>query len=320
MKLKLITLAAGALAAAAVVPAAAQEYPSDTIRMVVPWRAGGGTDTIARAIAAAMEKEAGRAVVVDNLTAGTGNAGHVHVKDAEPDGHTMLLTGSSDLNVPVIFRNVPYALEDFACLGGFYDTPTWVLAHKDQGMDDFADFVERAKERPGELTVGVGSFISSHYVLARALVGMNELDARIIPFDGGGPLMKAILGNQVDIGVIHAPVLLDAVQAGDVKVLTAGGSLENINYEPVRATKTAAEYNAPVEIGIIRGLFVPKDTPQEVREQASALVEAAAKSEDFKAFGENFGFAPVWMDGDAFCDFIQKENAQYREIKAKFID
>ncbi len=307
-------------AAVATFPALAADYPSDTVRIVVPWRAGGGTDTIARALGAAMEKFAGKAVVVDNLTAGGGNAGHVHVKTAKPDGLTMLLNGSSDLNTPVIFRNVPYALEDYACVGAVYQTPTWVLAHKDQGITDLSQFIEKAKASPGKLTVGVGSLISAHYVMAKAILGKNKIDARVIPFDGGGPLKKAILGNQVSIGVIHAPVLLDAVKKGDVNVLAAGGSLENIAHPPVRGTNTLDKYNTPVEIGTTRGLFVPKSTSQAVIDQAAALVEKAAKSDAFKAFGEKFGFAPIWMDGKKFCEFMKQENKEYREIKAEFID
>ncbi|MEM1048147.1 MAG: tripartite tricarboxylate transporter substrate binding protein [Pseudomonadota bacterium] len=305
---------------AAPMPVVAGDYPSDTVRIVVPWRAGGGTDTIARGLAAAMENIAGKAVVVDNLTAGGGNAGHVHVKKAKPDGLTMLLNGSSDLNSPIIFRNVPYALEDYACVGAIYQTPTWILAHKDQDMTDLGQFLERAKAEPGKLTVGVGSLISAHYVMAAALLGKNDVNARVIPFDGGGPLKKAILGNQVTIGVIHAPVLLDAVKKGDVNVLAAGGSLEGINYEPVRGTKTIDAYNTPVKIGVTRGLFVPKDTPADVIADAAALLEKAAMSDDFKAFGEKFGFAPIWWDGETFCDFLQSENKEYRQIKADFID
>jgi len=311
---------AGIVSMAAVLPAQAADYPSDTVRVVVPWRAGGGTDTIARALAAAMEKAAGKAVVVDNLTAGGGNAGHVHVKRAKPDGLTMLLNGSSDINTPIIFRKVPYALEDYACLGAVYQTPTWALAHKQQGMTDLAQFIAKAKAEPGKLTIGVGSLISAHYVMAKALLGRNGINARVIPFDGGGPLKKAILGNQVTIGIIHAPVLLDAVKKGDIMVLGAGGSLSNITHEPVRNTKTLDQYNTPVEIGTVRGLFVPKSTTASVIAQAAALVEKAAKSDDFKAFGAKFGFAPIWWDGKKFCDFLQKENAQYRQIKADFID
>lgn len=321
MKTRLFGLAlAGALATAASMPCQAGSYPSDTVHIVVAYRAGGGTDSIARALAAAMEKAGGKAVVVDNVTGGGGNAGHMHVKNAAPDGYTMLLDGSSDMNSPIIFRKVPYDLDDYACVGAVYRTPTWILAHKDQGFTDLADFIKKAKAEPGTLTVGVGALGSAHDVLARAVLGSNGLKARVIPFDGGGPLKKAILGNQVTIGVIHAPVLLDAVEKGDVKVLATGGSLEDIAYEPLRAVKTVEAYDTPVEVGVVRGLFLPRSAPPELIKQASALVEEAAKSAEFKAFGAKFGFAPIWWDGPKFCDYMHKENKEYRQIKAEYID
>ena len=72
---------------------------------------------------------------------------------------------------------------------------------------DGASAIKAAKEKPGQLTVGVGSLISAHYVMAKAILGRNNVNARVIPFDGGGPLLKAILANQVTIGVIHSPIL-----------------------------------------------------------------------------------------------------------------
>ena len=156
--------------------------------------------------------------------------------------------------------------------------------------------------------------------MASAIIGSNDIKARIIPFDGGGPLLKAILANQVTVGVIHAPVLLDAVQKGDVKVLAAGGSLENIKYEPVRNTKTLDNYNTPIDFGVVRGLFAPKTTPPEVLAKVEDLVKKASMSDEFKAFGATFGFAPIWWDGKKFCDFLTKEQKDYRDIKAKYFD
>lgn len=317
-----LMVAGAVLAAATALPAAAADWPTDTVRIVVPWRAGGGTDTIARAFAAAMEGVVDQPVVVENITAGAGTAGMMAVKNAAPDGHTMMLNGSSDLNSPIIFRAgpSPFGLDDYVCAGAFYQTPTWVLAHKDQGLTDLGQFIEKAKAHPGELTIGVGSLTSAHYVLAAAIKGMNDIDVRIIPFDGGGPLLKALLGNQVTIGVIHSPVLLNEVKSGMIDVLATGGDLSGISYEPVRGTKSVAEFNTPVEVGVTRGLFLPKDTPPEVLSKVEAVVEKAAKSDSFAAFGAKFGFVPVWMNGKAFCDFMNKEQADYRDIKAKYID
>ena len=302
-------------------PVLAADWPTDTVRIVVPWRAGGGTDLIARAIANAMEKQVGgKAVIVENITGGAGNAGHIAVKDAKPDGLMMLLNGSSDLNTPVIFRDTPYKLEDYTCVGAVYSTPTWALSHKDQGFADLGDFIKKAKENPGQLTVGVGSFISAHYVMARAIIGRNNLDVRVIPFDGGGPLLKAILANQVTMGVIHSPILLNEVKAGMISVLASGGDLSGINHEPLRKVKHIKEWNTPVEIGVIRGLWVPKATPEAIITKAEAALEKAAKSPEFAQFSDNFGFAPIWMNAKDFCAYMDQENKEYREIKATFID
>lgn len=311
----------GAMVAATCLPAAsAADYPSDTVRIIVPWRAGGGTDTIARAFAVAMEEVVDQPVVVENITAGAGTAAMMHVKNAEPDGHTMMLNGSSDLNSPIIFRPAPFGLDDYVCAGAFYQTPTWVLAHKDQGLADLGQFLEKAKTNPGELTIGVGSLTSAHYVLAAAIKGMNDLDVRIIPFDGGAPLKKALIGNQVTIGVIHSPVLLNEVKDGLIDVLATGGDLGGIAYPPVHGTKLVSEFNTPVEVGVTRGLFLPKDTPPELLAKVESVAEKAAKSDSFASFGKKFGFAPVWIPGEEFCAFMKKEQADYRDIKARYID
>jgi len=314
------TLTAMLAALAFATPVAADTYPSDTIHLVVPWRAGGGTDTIARGFAAALEEQMDQAVVVDNLTGGVGDRAHKHVIDSDPDGLQILFNGSSDMNSVTLFRGTDYDYSDFDCIGGVYDTPTWILSHKDRGITSVAELLAAAKADPQGTTIGVGSIGSTHFVLAKVLLGNNDADARIIAFDGGGPLKKAILANQITVGVIHSPVLLDAVKSGDVVVVGTGGNLENIAYEPVRGAETLKGHNVDVDIGVVRGLYVPKGTPEEIRSAAEALAEKAAKSDSFKAFGMNFGFAPVWMPGAEFCDMMAAENAAYKDIKAKYID
>lgn len=320
--LKGMALAAIASAAAFAAPGAnAADWPSDTVRIIVPWRAGGGTDLIARGIGAALEPYVdGKAVVIENITGGSGNAAHMDVKSANPDGLTLLLNGSSDLNTLLIFRKPPFGLSDFACVGAVYSTPTWMIANSEQGLNDLGDFIARAKEKPGQLTIGVSSLTSAHFVMAKAILGRNKIDARVIPFDGGGPLKKAILANQITAAVIHSPILLEEVKNGSVKVLATGGDLSGIEYAPIRGTKQISAWNTPAQIGVVRGVFAPKDTPPEVLAKAEAALEKAAKSPSFAEFSKKFGFAPIWMNGKEFCDYMQNENKEFSEIKRDFID
>lgn len=295
--------------------AAAQDYPDDTIHIVVPWRAGGGYDTVARALAKPLETVSGQSVVVDNITGGAGNAGMLAVKQSRANGYTMLLNGSADITAPIVYREVPYALSDYICVGGVYQTPAWVIANSAKGFKSWGDYVEAAKAAPGTMTLGVTDLATPDSTLAEALVKKAGIDVRIIPFNGGAPLKKALLGNQVDAGVLIAPVMLEEIKNGDAMMLVSGGSLANINYEPLQAAETPAAYGLDIEIGSTRGIFLPKDVPAEIAAKAEELIGAAAKSDEFKEFGDNFGFAPIWMPGEEFCTFMQEEDAIYRSIQ-----
>ncbi len=312
---RLAAALAGIAILAAPMAASAQDYPDDTIHIVVPWRAGGGYDTVARALAKPLEAIAKQSVVVDNITGGAGNAGMIAVKQARADGYTMLLNGSADITAPIVYREVPYKLSDYICVGGVYQTPAWVIANSAKGFKNWGEYVEAAKKAPGKMTLGVTDLATPDSTLAEALVKKAGIDVRIIPFNGGAPLKKALLGNQVDAGVLIAPVMLEEIKNGDAVMLVSGGSLKNINYEPLQNAETPASYGLDIEIGSTRGIFLPKDVPAEVASKAEELVEKAAKSADFKEFGNNFGFAPIWMPGKDFCSFMQDEEKIYRSIK-----
>lgn len=310
--------AATALVGSILTAAAAEakaDYPENTIRIVVPWRAGGGTDSIARALATPMEEMAGQSVLVENVTGGAGNAGMLAVKNAAADGYTMVLNGSSDITAPIVFRNAPFSLDDYVCVGGIYDTPVWVVANKEQGFETFADFVTAAKAAPGKLTLGVTALNAPDDVFAKAISKAQGIDVRVIPFDGGAPLKKALIANQVNAGVLIAPVMLGEVQGGVANVLVAGANMQAITYEPLQSLQTGADYGVTSDITLVRGIFMPKGTPADVVAKAEDLIGKAAKSESFVEFGKTFGFAPIWMPGKKYCEFMKQEDAVYRAMK-----
>lgn len=313
-----LALAAG-MGLAGATPAAA-DYPSDTIHLVVAYPAGGGTDAIARGLGSALEELVDVAVVVDNVTGGVGVTGSFHVVNARPDGHTLLMTGSSDLVSLLVFREPPFGLDDYAFVGGFYETPTWAVAHADRGYETLQDVLDAADERPGEITVGIGGRGGAHHVMAAAIIGASEREMRLVAYDGGAALRRALIADEVDFGIIHSPVMLGEIEDGMIRVLAAGGPLDNIVYEPVRDTALLRDFGIPVDIGITRGVFAPKDTPAEVLEQLGELIEQAAKSETFARFGENFGFAPIWLTGEEFEAVLRQEFDEYTDIKATYID
>ena len=301
-------------------PAMAASYPSETVRIIVPWPAGGGTDNIARAFAVALEKSLGATVIVDNVVGAGGITGTFQVAKAKPDGYTLLLQGSSDVTTAMLFQKTPFTLEDFDYLCGFYSTPTWVLSHKDRGYATLRDFLDAAEKNPGTLTLASATPAGAQLLVAAGIHGYTGGKFRIVPYQGGGPFRKGMLGNEVDAGIVHSPIMLPEVKEGLIRVLATGQSLEKINYAPLQKTTTLKEMNIPVEVGITRGIMLPKGIAPEIRAKLLEACKQAAASQSFTDFGLHFGFSPVWMEGEDFKKLMVEELAIFNTVKEKFVD
>jgi tripartite-type tricarboxylate transporter receptor subunit TctC len=296
------------------------DYPDKAIRIIVPYKAGGGTDTIARGFVGAFSKAAGVDVVVTNVNGGAGSKGVIQVMKAKPDGYTLILTGSTDMIGLSTFRKMPFkSIGSLDPVGGIYTTPTYVLAHKDRGYTSLEEVIKKSKANPGKLTAGIGGKFGAHDVLANAINGYKNAGFRIIAYDGGASLKKATIANEVDICIIHSPVLLNEVKAGLLNVIGTGGSLAKITYPPIRGTKTLREIGIPADVGVTRGVWAPKGTPKDVIKKLEKFIEQAANSAQFKKFGNNFGFAPKYYTSSQFLDLLNLEQGVYTDIKGKFM-
>lgn len=296
------------------------DYPDKAIRIIVPYKAGGGTDTIARGFVGAFSKAAGVDVVITNVNGGAGSKGVIQVQKAKADGYTLLLTGSTDMIGLSTFRKMPFkAVGSLDPVGAIYTTPTYILAHKDRGYTSLEEVIKKSKANPGKLTAGIGGKFGAHDVLANAVNGYKNAGFRIIAYDGGASLKKATIANEIDICIIHSPVLLNEVKAGLLNVIGTGGSLAKITYPKIQGTKTLREMGIPADVGVTRGLWAPKGTPKDVIKKLEKFIKAAATSEKFKKFGNNFGFGPKYYSSKAFLDLLNLEQGVYTDIKGKFM-
>lgn len=319
MKFTFLTTILAVLAVALTAPAHA-EFPDKTIHMVVPWKAGGGTDNIARGMQAAFEEASGQKLVIDNISGAGTVTGTIAVLKAKPDGYTILMNGSSDVVAPLTFKpDLPYTLDDFKFVGGFFFSPTWVVAHKDRGYETLQDLLDDAKKNPGSVKIGTAGSAGSQMLMGAAIKGITGLDITLVPYSGGADLKKAVLGNQVNAGIIHAPVMMGDIKAGEVKALGAGGPLEAIVHEPLREKPTLRDVGIPVDIGVTRGVFVPKATPDDVVAKLESILEKTAKSDKFAEFGQKFGFAPTWISSKDFTKQLHGELKAFKEIKEKHL-
>ncbi len=319
-KTTLTTLSISAIAMMAAVAfsgAAQAKFPDRTIHIVVPWKAGGGTDTIARGFQKGFDAAAGQTAVIDNVNGAKSITGTLKVSKAKADGYTLLLNGSLDTTSNLAMKKLPYTLDSFKYIGGFYLTPTWFLTNVKRPYKDFGDFLKAAKPNPGKLTMGTAG--STHTLVSHAIKGATGLDFKIVPFSGGADLKKAMIGDDIDIGQFHAPVMLNEIKAGLIRPLAATQSMQGISYAPAKTLKTLVEYGIDLSLAGTRGLMVPKSTPDAIVAKLEAIAKKAALSDSFASFGKTFGFAPVWVSGKDYKKQLHDELVTLSAIKAKYI-
>ncbi|MES2665460.1 MAG: tripartite tricarboxylate transporter substrate-binding protein [Pseudomonadota bacterium] len=278
-----------AVAAAAALTAStafAQAYPDRTITMVVPFAAGGPTDTVGRLVAEKMSAELGQQIIVENVGGAGGTLGAGQVAAAEADGYTILLHHIGMATSATLYRNLAYKpLEAFEYVGLVTEVPMTIVARKDFEPADMASLITYVKANADSITManaGIGA--ASHLC---GMLFQQALDAPIVtvPYKGTGPAMTELLGGQVDLMCDQTTNTTEQIKGGTIKAyaVTSPARLDIFPDLP-----TVAEGGAPsMEVGIWHGIYTPKGTPAEVNDKlAAALQKALADPEIVAKFGE----------------------------------
>lgn len=293
MNNKLLTLATGALLSglAFAGTALAQDYPTKPITVVVPFAAGGPTDTVARLIAEVMSQDLGQRVVVQNVGGAGGTLGAGQVATASNDGYTLLLHHIGMSTAPTLYRSLPYdPTTDFATIGLITSVPMTLVARKDfepTTMEELLAYVKAEGENITYAHAGIGS--------ASQLCGMLFMDAvdaqmTTVPYQGSGPAMTDIIGSQVDLICDQTTNTTSQIQAGEVKAygVTSAARLANL---PDLAT--TAEGGLALEIGVWHGLYAPAGTDAAVITRLETALQAALANEVVISRFAELGTVPV---------------------------
>jgi tripartite-type tricarboxylate transporter receptor subunit TctC len=260
---------------------AAETYPSRSIRLIVPFAAGGPTDVTSRTLAEALGQRLGQPLVVENLGGAGGNIGAQRVAQATPDGYTLLFTNISMAISPALYSDLAYdPVRDFIGIGIAVFSPTMLVARRDFATVPFKDFIAYLKSNGDKInaaTTGPGG--PSH--LCASLL-MNELKVRfnLVPYKGTGPAMTDVVAGRVDFvcdAVITASV---QARAGTVK---AYGIVGDARSPIVPELPTLAEQGLPnVAMQVWSGLYAPKGTPVPVVERFSVALKATLSDAEFQ--------------------------------------
>jgi tripartite-type tricarboxylate transporter receptor subunit TctC len=269
----------------------AQAYPDRAITMIVPFAAGGPTDTVARLVAEKMSADLGQQVLVENVGGAGGTLGAAQAAGAEADGYTVLLHHIGMATSATLYRNLPYKpLEAFEYIGLVTEVPMTLVARKDFEPADMAGLLTYIKGNADTTTManaGIGS--ASHLC---GMLFMQAIEAPIVtvPYKGTGPAMTELLGGQIDLMCDQTTNTAEQIKGGTIKAYatTAPARLALFPDLP-----TAAEAGVPsMEVAIWHGLYAPKGTPAEATERLTASLQIALADADIAAKFAELGTQP----------------------------
>ena len=282
----LAKLAVGLVISAVAAVASAQQYPTHNLYMLVPFAAGGPTDTVARVVAQAMLKPMGQTVIVDNRPSAGGILAPEAVKNAKPDGYTILIHHIGMATTPALYRQLRFnPLTDFEYIGLINEVPMTIIANEKvpaKDLKEFLAYLRANKDKVSYANAGIGA--ASH-LCGMLFMSAIQLDLLTVPYKGTGPAMNDLLGGQVTFMCDQTTSTTSQIKSGKVKAygLTSAKRVASLPDLP-----TLQEQGLKgADVGIWHGLYAPKGTPKPVLDKlVSSLQAALADAEVQKRFAD----------------------------------
>jgi tripartite-type tricarboxylate transporter receptor subunit TctC len=275
--------------------AAEQDYPNKQIVMVVPFTAGGPTDTLARNLGATMSKTLKQQVIIENVGGAGGTLGAQRVARAKPDGYYVLLHHIGMSTAPALYRKLAFnPLTDFEYIGQVADVPMTVIAKKALPPENFKDFIPYIKQNKAKLNYGNAGLGAASHLCGLLLMSALQTDVQTVPFQGTGPAMTALLGGEIDFMCDQTTNTTGQILAGGVKVygVTSPRRVASLPNVPTLQEQGLKGF----EVVVWHGIYAPKGTPQPVLDRLNAALKAAIQEPALKESLAKLGAAPVAVD------------------------
>lgn len=303
------TLAAIGLASSLAIATTAQaDYPEQDIRLIIPYGPGGATDILFRLISQEAEKNLGESIVPVNMAGAGATLGSRNVKDAEPDGYTLL--GSHDtIALSKLAGTVDYsfdAFEPIALLTQTINIPTAHANHPVQSADEIADYVS---ENPGQVRFSMIPSSTDHFFWAQFFqeAGIDMADVRLVGYPDTGEQVSALMAEEVDFAMFNLPSGGAFFEDGTFRAL---GIAHPERLDSMPDVATLREQGIAMDHSTSRGIFAPKGTPQEVLDTIADAYGQALENEEVQSRIENeFGSVVRFLAGDDYQTFLDENEA-----------
>ena len=309
------TLSVSILAAPA--SAAAQDYPSRPITLIVPYAAGGGNDVMARAAADKMSRTLGQQIVIENRGGAGGSIATRQIAKSAPDGYTLGLGGTGTLAInPSLYAAAGYdPRKDFAPIGLIATSALVVCVHPSLPARSIADLIALARKEPGKLNyasagAGSGIHLGTEYFATMAGIRLTH-----VPYKGSGPALTDLVGGHVAIYFSSLPPAVGLVKEGKVRALAVTAAERSAIFPDLPTVAEAAlpGYEAVLHYGIV----APAGTPRPIIEKLSAALRAAVMSDDLKERLAKDGAEPLPSTPEEYAADIDREETKWAAIVRK---
>jgi tripartite-type tricarboxylate transporter receptor subunit TctC len=305
------------VACAASLPAAAQDYPSRLVRLVVPQAAGGATDTFARAIGQKLSERWGQPVVVENRAGAGGVVGTNHVAKAEPDGHTLLVTyeGSQAINQS-LYEKLPFdSVKDFQPIATIAVTPFLLIVGPSATTKTLQEFVAFARANPDKLTYGSAGNGSVNHLLGEMLKVEANIKVVHVPYKGAPQAISDVIGGHVNAAFASVPSVISSVQQGTVRAL-AVSSAKRVAIAP--DIPTIAESGIEkFDVNPWWGLLGPAGLSPTITQKVNRDVAEILKTPEMQELLAKQGGTSLTSSPDEFRALLERDIEKWRKaVKA----
>ena len=307
----------GALCLALAAVALGQAYPAKPIRIIVPFAAGGPTDTVSRALAQRLAEPLGQVVVVENRPGAATIIGAEAAAKAAPDGYTLLFTADATIAVnPLLYSKLPYSAADFAPVTIIAYTPEYLMVTPEVPANTLQEFIIYAKGKPGKLNYGSFGLGTSPHIEAEGFKAATGIDIVHVPFKGAAEVIPAMVAGQIQVVFTGATQALPHIRAGRIKVI-AVQSRERTALLP--NVPTFLESGVPgFDSRVWFGMLAPAKTPTEiVRRLADEMAKVTANAEFRDKYINGLALEPSPPGPEHFAKVIELDKDKYgRFVKA----
>jgi tripartite-type tricarboxylate transporter receptor subunit TctC len=314
MKKFALSTAFALLAGLSLGPVQAQSWPEKQVTFIVPFAAGGGTDAFARPLAAQLDTQLGKRVLIENRAGAGGTVGASAAAKATPDGYTFFVGAAHHAIAPSLYPKLDYDFEkDFVAVALIARPPQVVVVNPDKvAAKTLKEFIDYLRANPGKLHYGSAGAGTTHHLAGELFKILTKTDIQHVPYRGAGPAMQDLIAG-------HVPIVFDGlgssagpVRAGQLRALAVAAPKRVAAFPDL---PTAAEAGVPgYEVSTWYGLFAPKNTPPEIVARMTKELRAAMQIASIKEAWERNGSDVPDVTGADFAKMVSAEVARWRKV------